>query len=309
MKKITIHIERYFWLFLIVGIVLGLSFPFDKLTSTKLIKPLLMLLMFAVFLKSDIAEVLKRMRNFRQMAFFVFMYMLVIPTVFFFIIFFFNHQLAVAALLLVAMPTAMAAPVITDILKGNKELAASMSVFTSIVAPFTIPLLFWLLGDKVVNINLLAMLKDVFIFIFLPLFSSLLFKRFFRNTIEHYKWLISPFNILLLSVVVYFVMSAHRNVFFDETILGLFEKLLYVYLIFIALYAVGYLMGFKEDNTGKIATAVNAAYMNNGMAIVIAAIYFSPYVLAIAVLSELPWNTLPGIFNKVNKSLNRVILD
>ena len=305
MKSIFVHIERFFWIFLIFGIILGLTIPFDAALSAKLIKPLLMLLMFAVFLKSDITKVLKRMQNIRQMAFLVVMYMLAIPAAFFFVIYFFNHQLAVAALLLISMPTAMAAPVITDILKGNKELAASMSVLTSMVAPFTVPLLFWWLGDKVVSVDVISMLFDVLLFIFIPLGSSVLFKRFFKNQVERNKFIISPFNILLLSVVVYFVMSAHRDIFFNETIIELIKKLLYVYLIFITLYLTGYLLGFKESSTDKIATAVNAAYMNNGMAIVIAAIYFSPYVLTIAVLSELPWNTLPVLFIKINNFLNR----
>lgn len=305
MKKAAIFIEKFYWLFLTIGVTLGLILPFDNVISSRLIKPLLMLLMFAVFLKSDITEVLRRMKNIKQMTFFVFMYMVAIPAAFFFSIFYFNRQLAVAALLLVSMPTAMAAPVITDILKGNKELAASMALLTSFVAPFTIPLLFWWLGNKVVHVNTQALLTDIFFFIFIPLLLSLLFKRFFRKRVEQNLFLISPINILLLSIVVFFVMSAHRDVLFDETILGLLEKLLYVYLIFIALYAVGYLMGFKENNTGKIATAVNAAYMNNGMAIVIAALYFSPYVLTIAVLSELPWNTLPGIFKRTNKMLHK----
>ncbi len=305
MKTIVIYIEKYFWLFLIAGIILGLSIPFDKVTSGYLIKPLLMLLMFAVFLKSDVTEVLARMRNVKQMVFLVFMYMLVIPALFFLSIFPFSHQLAIAALLLVAMPTAMAAPVITDMLNGNKELAASMSVLTSMVAPFSVPLLFWLLGDKVVTIDKQAMLIDVLIFIFIPLVSSLLFKKLFRESVKRKLHLISSLNIILLSVVVSFVMSAHREVFFKETISDLLVKIIYVYLIFLALYIIGYIIGFRENKKGKIATAVNAAYMNNGMAIVIAAIYFNSYVLAIAVLSELPWNTLPGIFNKANKAFNR----
>ncbi|NPA36419.1 MAG: hypothetical protein GXO47_06185, partial [Chlorobi bacterium] len=115
--------------------------------------------------------------------------------------------------------------------------------------------------------------------------------------------LISPFNIILLSIVVFFVMSAHRKVFLEETVSDLLIKTTYVYLIFFVLYIMGYIIGYKENKTGKIATAVNAAYMNNGMAIVIAAIYFNSYVLAIAVLSELPWNTLPGIFKRINKRI------
>ena len=57
---------------------------------------------------------------------------------------------------------------------------------------------------------------------------------------------------------------------------------------------------------GRISTVVGAAYMNNGMAIVLAAIYFNPYVLVFTVLSEIPWNTLLWPFRKI---INRVNAD
>lgn len=96
-------------------------------------------------------------------------------------------------------------------------------------------------------------------------------------------------------------MGAHREVLFSSSIISIVEKLLYAYLVFILLHIVGYSLGFSENIKGRIATAVGAAYMNNGMAIVIAAIYFNSYILVFAVLSEIPWNTLLGIFRKVLK--------
>ena len=109
------------------------------------------------------------------------------------------------------------------------------------------------------------------------------------------------FNIFLLAFLVFSVMGAHREVLFSSSIISIVEKLLYAYLVFILLHIVGYLIGFSENKKGRITTAVGTAYMNNGMAIVIAAIYFNTYILVFAVLSEIPWNTLLGIFRKVLK--------
>jgi hypothetical protein len=49
--------------------------------------------------------------------------------------------------------------------------------------------------------------------------------------------------------------------------------------------------------------------MNNGLAIVLAAKYFDPYILVLMVLSDLPWNTLLAPFRKVVKlvEVNEVI--
>jgi len=46
------------------------------------------------------------------------------------------------------------------------------------------------------------------------------------------------------------------------------RKIAFLYLIFILLHIVGYLTGYKQKRENKVAIAIGAAYMNNGMAIV-----------------------------------------
>jgi hypothetical protein len=49
--------------------------------------------------------------------------------------------------------------------------------------------------------------------------------------------------------------------------------------------------------------SVSAAYMNNGLAIVLASAYFGPDILVLMVLSEIPWNTLLAPFKRVVRKL------
>ena len=72
-----------------------------------------------------------------------------------------------------------------------------------------------------------------------------------------------------------------------------------LYLLFILLHIFGFLLGFKEDKKDKIAVTIGLAYMNNGMAIVLAAACFKPSILVLTILSELPWNTLLGPYRKI----------
>ena len=292
-------IEKYFWVFLFIGITCGLVFPVNSDFFILLIKPFLMIMLFTVFLKADIVQVLQRMKNYKQVVFLVIMYMVVIPVLFFLVINPFNQQLAIAVLLLVSMPAGVSAPVLTDILKGNTELAASIAITTSIVAPFSVPLLFWILKSDTISIDPWGILKDLSIIIFIPMLASQFVKKYFQKGIDSKSHLFSSINIFLLSFLVFSVMGGHREELFGNSIISILEKLGYAYIVFILLHVFGYVIGFKEDKKGKIATAVGAAYMNNGMAIVLAAIYFSPYVLVFSVLSEVPWNTLLGIFRRI----------
>jgi predicted Na+-dependent transporter len=84
---------------------------------------------------------------------------------------------------------------------------------------------------------------------------------------------------------------------------SLIWKVLILYVVFILLHIIGYFAYLKGSRESRISVAIGAAYMNNGMAIVLAASYFKPEILVLMVLSELPWNTLLHPFNKVMRLL------
>ena len=293
-----LFIEKYFWIFLITGLLLGLVYPLFNAFLMSLLKPLLMVMLFLVFLKTDIALVLKNMKNFKVMSFLVLMNMMVKPLVLFFSIGLFNEKLAMGILLLASMPAAIASPAFTDIVNGNSALSASLVIITSIIAPLSVPLLFWITNSNDLSIHPWWLFKDLTLIIFLPMIASQVIKRFLSRFLTGKYHLFTPVNILILSLMVYAVMGAQRNVMLNDS-----EKILwqigFLYFIFIVLHFFGYLIGFTEDKKGKIATTITSAYRNNGMAIVLAAVYFEPSILILMILSELPWNTLLIPFRRI----------
>jgi predicted Na+-dependent transporter len=256
------------------------------------------MMLFLAFLKIDALEVLENMKNFRLMIYIAFIYMLVIPLVFYFSTRVFNADFAVGILLLTAMPAGVSTPVLTDIAKGNISLSMSLVIVSQFVAPFTVPLLFWLVDINSLTINKLLILKDIAILVFLPLIVSQIVKRLLPLTIEKTQHLFTSANVFLLFSFVYIAISSQRNVILENPT-GLIWKIAVLYLVFILLHIIGYMISYKETLENRIAVAIGAAYMNNGMAIVLAASYFKPEILVLMVLSELPWNTLLAPFKKV----------
>src|SRR5665648_813315 len=106
------------------------------------------------------------------MIYIVVIYMFLIPVLFFLSVNLFNPKLAVAVLLLTSMPAGVAFPTLTDIVKGNIALSMSIAIITSLIAPFTVPLLFGLIKFKGLSINTLAIFKDLSIIVFLPMILS-----------------------------------------------------------------------------------------------------------------------------------------
>jgi bile acid:Na+ symporter, BASS family len=297
--RVSLFIEKYFWLFLVAGIVIGLWNPMSLKTFPAFLpKTLLGMMLFFVFLKIDSLQVLENIRNYKLMIYISLVYMFIIPLLFFFTINIFNPGLATGILLLTAMPAGVSTPALTDIVKGNTTLSMSLAIVSQMLAPFTVPLLFWLIDFNGHSINKLLMLKDIAIIVFLPMIISQVIKKYFPLAIKKTQHLFTSMNVLLLFAFVLLAISSQRNNILENTS-GLVWKIGVLYLVFIILHGIGYMICYKQNKENRIAVAIGAAYMNNGMAIVLAASYFKPEILVLMVLSELPWNTLLAPFRKV----------
>ncbi len=284
------------------GIIFGLWNPFPFEAPSFLPKMLLGMMLFTVFLKIDALEILENIRNYRLMIYIASIYMLVIPLLLYFSVSFFDADLAIGILLLTAMPAGVSTPALTDIAKGNPSLSISLVLVTQIIAPFTVPLLFWLIGMKGLEINKLFLLRDIAILVFIPMIISQFFKRFFPLVVKRNQHFFTSANVLLLFAFVYVAIASQRDVILVNP-LGLVWRIVILYVIFILLHLIGYIICLKDQKKDRIAIAIGAAYMNNGMAIVLAASYFKPEILVLMVLSELPWNTLLAPFTKVVRKL------
>lgn len=291
-------IEKYFWLVLVAGILIGLLNPYPVVMGKYLPKILLGLMLFFVFLKIDAIEILENIRNYRLMIYIAVVYMFIIPLLFFLPLNLINPDLATGILLLTAMPAGVSTPALADIAKGNISFSMSIAIVSQLVAPFTVPLLFWLIDMKGLEINKLMIFRDIAMLIFLPMIISQTFKRFFPSAVKRIQHFSTSANILLLFTFVYIAISSQRNVILENPA-SLIWKIILLYVVFILLHVIGYIAYFKGTRETRISVAIGAAYMNNGMAIVLAAAYFKPEILVLMVLSELPWNTLLEPFKRV----------
>lgn len=300
--KTSLFIEKYFWIFLLAGIIFGLYQPLPFEAPKYLTKVLLGLMLFFVFLKIDVVEIIENMRDYKLMIYVALIYMIIIPLLFFLTVSIFDKRLALGILLLTAMPAGVSTPALTDILKGNISLSMSLAVVTQLIAPFTVPLLFWIIGTKGLEIDKLLLFRDIAILVFLPLILAQVSKRYFTAAVNRNQHLFTSANIILLFLFVYVAISSQSNIILDNPV-SIVWKTAIIYLVFILLHAAGYIVCYKKSKEDKIALSVTAAYMNNGLAIVLAAAYFTPDILVLMVISEIPWNTLLGPFKRILRHL------
>lgn len=299
--KVAKFIEKYYWVFLLAGVVIGLWYPLSGDILMRLPKPILMIMLFFVFLKTDSIDIIEKIKDYKLMVYIVVMFMIIIPILFFLSINIFSSKLAIAVLLLTAMPAGVASPTLTDIVKGNIALSMSIVILTSLIAPFTVPLLFWLIKINDLSINPLTIFRDMAIIVFLPMIVAQVVKKYFSPAIIRKQYLFTSINILLLFALIYAVIASQHEVIIRDSV-SLIWQVVFLYLIFIVLHLIGYLMAWKQNKENKVAITIGLAYMNNGMAIVLAASYFDPSIMVLMILSEIPWSTMLAPFKRIIKN-------
>ncbi len=295
-------IESYFWVFLIAGIIMGLSYPYYSDFFLTLLKPLLMLMLLLVFLKTDFYHIVRQIRDYRLMSYLACTFLIIIPLILFAIISLFSNELAIGILLLTAMPAGVSTPSLTDILKGNIALSSGIAILTSMLAPFTVPLLFRLVNYDTPDMNSLNMFTDLAVMVFIPLAASQLLKKLLPVMIYRIKTGFTAVNIMIILIMVYASIGSQRGFITGDPV-SILLKISFLYVVYIVLHAAGYFIAPGQDRQSRIAVTISSAYRNNGMAIVLAAIYFEPSVLVLVVLSEFPWSTLLAPFRRIMKYL------
>jgi bile acid:Na+ symporter, BASS family len=300
--RIIRFVENYFWLLLMAGIGLGLGYPVYNDFFMSLLKPLLMVMLLLVFLKTDLVHILTHVKNYRLMVVLVFLLMIVIPLSLFMGLTMIDREFAIGILLLTSMPAAVSSPTLTDIVKGNIALSSGLAIVTSLVAPFTVPFLFRIINYDQLAIDSLEMFTDLAVLVFIPLLLSVLIKKIIPATVERAKNKFTAVNIAIIFIMVYAAMGSQRTLIFTDSV-NILRMIGFLYIIYIILHLTGYLIAFNQNRESKIAITIGTAYRNNGMAIVLAAIHFEPAILVLMVLSEFPWNTLLAPFRRVMKYL------
>lgn len=296
--RFSAFIEKHFWIVLIAGIVIALVKPLPGSVPPFIPKLLLGMMLFLVFLKIDAIDIIENIRNYKLMLYATAVYMFIIPLFFYFLVRMFDRELATGILLLTAMPAGVSTAALADIVKGNVPLSMSLAIVTQLVAPFSVPLLFWLVANNTLSINKMLLFRDIAILVFLPLLIAQVIKKYLPGSIKKTQHFFTAANVFLLFSFVYVALSSQRDIILENPA-GLIWKIALLYVIFIVLHFAGYMICFRDSRENRISLAICAAYMNNGMAIVLAVSYFSPGILVLMVLSEIPWNTLLAPFKKV----------
>ena len=284
--------EKYFLIFLIFSIFIGLYIPSLFIGFDRFIIYIIMAILGLLFMKVDIIDIVTHIKEPLTLLLISGTNLLLLPTITYFVFQGFDENILMAFVLLAALPTGVSSAVFTDIMKARTSLNLTIVVVSNLLAVFTIPLIFHIFFKQQMELDVLGMFINLVRLIIIPFFIAKILKRVFLK--DHNQTLQPFYNPLIVLLLGFMIMVSIS--YQADNILSNWQTYLpilgYLFLLFFLLQLIGYFTLFWKSKGEKLAMSNSCMIMNNILGIVLALAFFNVEVLTVVILSFIPWNTL-----------------
>jgi BASS family bile acid:Na+ symporter len=210
----------------------------------------------------------------------------------------FLPELMFPLLLLAAMPSGMTSPFLVELVRGRQSLAILITVFTSLLAPFSIPFVLELLAGTKVSVDVPGMIRALSFAIFMPFLLASLCRKYFSHVIQATSAYYRNISVFLLGLLIFGVVGKQAPIMLSgDSGVPIFFSLGVLIVFFGFLHAFGYFFPFWRDRRDRITASVCLTYMNFTLAVFLADQFFDiPAIMTPVVLAVLPWTTVFPFF-------------
>ena len=199
---------------------------------------------------------------------------------------------ALSVLLLSGISTGLGAPFVTNYVGGRLSIVVGMVIVTSLVVPFILPALVYLLYNTEFSIPVFDMILLLVISLIVPLIGSGIIKKYLPKIATSINKSSLPLSIILMALINLAIFSKFSDYFYLE-----FTFVTTTTVIAFALFGVfaitGYLiMNLNNRGTSmkyKISGLIAISYVNNILVTVFAQQFFGSQVAALAAFYNVPY--------------------
>lgn len=295
MSKIKHFVENHFNTVMLISIALGLFLPGLDLLPNYAVMGAIILVIFFSCSKVSLAE-LQDINRTKALVFYILRFLL-LPVPAYYLTLQVAPELADGVLLLALMPTGVSCAAVANIMRGNTSFALMATILTHILSPIIIPVMTGLLIGQNISLDLGHMTMTLLLTIFLPATAYFAGVRRHDAAKQWTKNNAQFFAVLFTGGIVMLGLALKRHEILDSPLLAA-PALLANFSLYFLLYALAWIgtasMSKKEQKTYTLCSGVN----NNGLAIGVAALYFSPTALLVCVASEIIWPLAISAFGK-----------
>ncbi len=254
---------------LILSITTGIFLPFAH-SFAFLIKYLLMIMLFFSFLKMDVKK-----EHFTKNHIYILLINLAVPLTCYFLIKPFNLTLAQIVFITAIAPTAIASPIIVNLLKGSIEFAVISILLTNFVVAGLLPFLIPNLLNSSSNIAFLDVLFPIAQVFLIPFFLAFFIKKY---------WIAAKEKLIKLNKYMFYLLVTNINLgtakasnyirqemSFSDPII--YKIALASFLLCVSYFLIGKFISSKKY---KIEGSQTLGQKNNGFTVWIALTFISP---------------------------------
>lgn len=209
-----------------------------------------------------------------------------------------------ALFLLAAMPVGMTAPLLAEVGGGIQSIAMVLTVTTSLLAPFTVPLLTKIFYGANVSVDVKSMFLQLAMVIFIPFAIAMIVKAIIPKTIVKIKNYTKPFSLVLLGLLIAGAVAKQSAAIAQmaSAFWVFLGTIVALYVFYLVIHLVGYYSFYWEKKEVKQTASISLAYMNFTLAIFLASQFFpKPQIILPLVLSIIPWATFMPIWRRIIK--------
>lgn len=213
------------------------------------------------------------------------------------------NDLMFAIFLLAAMPIGMTAALLVELAGGKPAITMMLTVTTSLLAPFTIPLLTKLLYGANISVSAFDLFTDLALVIFIPFAASLLIRFAAPKIAAAAAPKTKPVSIVLLALLIASIIAKQVGPTMEltENVGYLFTIIAALYAFFFATNLLGYWSFWWETHEVKQTASVSLACMNFTLAIYLAGQFFPrPTVVLPLIFAIVPWVTFMPIWMRLS---------
>lgn len=183
-------------------------------------------------------------------------------------------ELAIGVILLGTCPGGTASNVIAYLARGDVALSVSISMATTILAPFVTPALTWLLADARIEVSTTAMMISIAEMVLLPILLGVAAHHYFEGTVNKILPAMPVVSVVMIVLLVAGVVSLSAPSL--ATVGPVMAIIVVLHNLFGMTLGYGLAHLCHMDSKKARTVAIEVGMQNSGMAASLAVMYFTP---------------------------------
>ncbi len=249
----------------------------------------MMILLFLSFLPLHLADIKKTLaESLGEISLFLVIRMILLPVTIAILFKIIWPEYALSALLLSGISTGVVAPFISNLLGANTSVVLVMVILSSLLVPFTLPVLVDFLFGKGLDISLLSMIRLLSMVIFIPILLAEGVRRLsegLTQTLMRNQYYIA---LVLFAMTNLGIFSKYSDFFYQRP--ATIAVAILVAIILGGLYLLsGLILAWGRPLQDQLAAVISLGLMNNVLVIVFSSQFFTPLEPTVAAMYMIPF--------------------